>query len=68
MKTGFKKWDGMHDGKESGKNKWVVKIKLKKKTDTHVKIAWVDNKKKKKKLTGMAFHFLSFFNYKYLIK
>ena len=36
MRTGFKKWDGMHDGKESGKNKWVVKIKLKKKkTDRH---------------------------------
>ena len=31
MRTGFKKWDGMHDGKESGKNMWSIKIKLKNK-------------------------------------
>ena len=29
MKTGLKKCDSMHDGKESGKNTWAVKIKLK---------------------------------------
>ena len=31
MRTGLKKWVGMHDGKESGKNMWSIKIKLKNK-------------------------------------
>ena len=31
MKTGLKKWVGMHDGKESGKNMWAIKIKSKNK-------------------------------------
>ena len=36
VKTGLKKWVGMHDGKESGKNTRAIKIKLKNKRLTRM--------------------------------
>ena len=54
----LKKWDGMHDGKESVKNKWVVKIKFKKKRLTHM---WKLRGSRKKKKDWQAWHSTFFF-------
>ena len=60
MKTGLKNWVGLHDGKESGKNMWSIKIKLKNK-DWHTCERCMDCKNSfffLKRPTLMLFYFL----------